>query len=270
MLALHHIGVRFGGLTALDDVSLRVDPGRTVGVIGPNGAGKTTLFDLLSGFTPPDAGQVLLGERDLTRASPSARARAGLGRSFQDARLFPSLTVEETIATACERWVKVRDPLSAAFRLPNAYDSERAVARRVGELVELLGLDRYRVSFASELSTGTRRVVDLACLLAHEPEVVLLDEPAAGIAQREVEALAPLIRRIRDETGASLVVVEHDIPLIESVADRLVAMDQGRVIATGAPRSVLTHPDVVASYLGTEGGAAVRRSGEITPQRRSP
>jgi ABC-type branched-subunit amino acid transport system ATPase component/branched-subunit amino acid ABC-type transport system permease component len=259
----------FDGVQAVEHVSIDVAPGEIVGVIGPNGAGKTTLFDLLSGFTPPDAGRVLLGERDLTRASPSARARAGLGRSFQDARLFPSLTVEETIATACERWVKVRDPLSAAFRLPNAYDSERAVARRVDELVELLGLDRYRTLFIGELSTGTRRVVDLACLLAHEPEVVLLDEPAAGIAQREVEALAPLIRRIRDETGASLVVVEHDIPLIESVADRLVAMDQGRVLATGDARSVLAHPDVVASYLGTEGGGAVRRSGEITPERPS-
>ena len=259
----------FGGVMAVDDVSLDVALGEIVGIIGPNGAGKTTFFDLLSGFTPPDAGRVLLGERDLTRASPSARARAGLGRSFQDARLFPSLTVTETIAVACERWVKVRDPLSAAFRLPNAYDSEQAVARRVDELVELLGLDRYRTSFARELSTGTRRVVDLACLLAHEPQVVLLDEPAAGIAQREVEALAPLIRRIRDETGASLVVVEHDIPLIESVADRLVAMDQGRVLTTGPPRSVLAHPDVVASYLGTEDGAAVRRSGELTPKRPS-
>ncbi len=262
-----HLSRAFGGVQAVDHVSIDVAPGEILGVIGPNGAGKTTLFDLLSGFTPPDSGRVLLGDRDLSRASPSARARAGLGRSFQDARLFPSLTVEETIATACERWVKVRDPLSAAFRLPNAYDSERAVARRVGELVELLGLDRYRASFVRELSTGTRRVVDLACLLAHEPEVVLLDEPAAGIAQREVEALAPLIRRIRDETGASLVVVEHDIPLVESVADRLVAMDQGRVLAVGAPRSVLSHPDVVASYLGTEGGAALRRSGQMTPDR---
>ncbi len=257
----------FGGVQAVADVSIEVAPGEILGVIGPNGAGKTTLFDLLSGFTPPESGRVLLGGRDLTRASPSARARAGLGRSFQDARLFPSLTVEETIATACERWVKVRDPLSAAFRLPNAYDSERAVARRVDELVDLLGLERYRASFVRELSTGTRRVVDLACLLAHEPEVVLLDEPAAGIAQREVEALAPLIRRIRDETGASLAVIEHDIPLIESVADRLVAMDQGRVLATGAPREVLSHPDVVASYLGTEGGAAVQRSGHMIPER---
>jgi branched-chain amino acid transport system ATP-binding protein len=252
--------VAFDGVAAVQDVSLAVRPGEIVGILGPNGAGKTTLFDLLSGFLPPGAGRVRLDGRDVTSASPSSRARAGLGRSFQDARLFPSLTVTETIAAACERWVQVKDPLSAAFHLPTAYDSERAVSRRVDELLELLGLGRYRASFVGELSTGTRRVVDLACLLAQEPSVVLLDEPAAGIAQREVEALAPLIRRVRDETGATLVVVEHDIPLIEAVSSRLVAMDQGRVVAEGPPGVVLTDARVVASYLGTERGA-VQRSG---------
>lgn len=164
------------------------------------------------------------------------------------------------MAAACERWVAVRDPLSAAFRLPNAQDSERAVHRRVGELLDLLGLGDQRSTFLGEPSTGTRRVVDLACLLAHEPEMVLLDEPAAGIAQREVEALAPLVRRVRDETGASLVVIEHDMPLIEAVADRLLAMDQGRVLLTGEPADVLADPAVVESYLGSE-EAAIRRSG---------
>ncbi len=257
--------VSFDGVAAVQDVSLAVRPGEIVGVLGPNGAGKTTLFDLLSGFLRPEAGRVRLAGRDITGASPSARARSGLGRSFQDARLFPSLTVTEAVAAACERWVRVPDPLSAAFHLPNAYDSERAVARRVDELLELLGLGRYRSSFVGELSTGTRRVVDLACLLAHEPSVVLLDEPAAGIAQREVEALAPLIRRVRDETGATLVVVEHDIPLIEAVSTRLVAMDQGRVVTEGPPPEVLADARVVASYLGTEEGA-VRRSGTRTQE----
>jgi branched-chain amino acid transport system ATP-binding protein len=246
---------------------LVVRSGEIVGIIGPNGAGKTTLFDLLSGFLRPEAGRVRLLGRDVTSSSPWARARAGLGRSFQDARLFPSLTVSEAIAAAYERWVRVQDPLSAAFHLPNAYDSERAVARRVDELIDLVGLGRFRASFVGELSTGTRRVVDLACLLAAEPSVVLLDEPAAGIAQREVEALAPLIRRVRDETGATLVVVEHDIPLIEAVSSRLVAMDQGRVVTEGRPADVLADPKVVASYLGTEEGA-VRRSGARTTEAR--
>ena len=251
--------VAFGGLRAVDDVSLTVAPGEIVGVIGPNGAGKTTLFDLLSGFVPPTGGQVVLAGRDVTHLRAAARARRGLGRSFQDARLFTSLTVEQTIAVAVERWVQVGDPLSAAFHLPNAYDSELKVRRRVGELVELLGLQPYRSLFVGELSTGTRRVVDLACLLAHRPSVVLLDEPASGIAQREVEALAPLIRRIRDEMGASVVLVEHDIPLVEEVADRMVAMDRGRILAVGTPAEVLSDPAVVSSYLG-DNDAAVNRS----------
>jgi ABC-type branched-subunit amino acid transport system ATPase component/branched-subunit amino acid ABC-type transport system permease component len=249
----------FGGVDAVQDVSLQVGRGEIVGLIGPNGAGKTTLFDVLSGFVPAQSGEVRLAGRDVTRARPSRRATAGLGRSFQDARLFPSLTVAEAIGTAHERWVRVRDPLSAAFRLPNAQSSERAVARRVDELVELLGLEAHRASFVGELSTGTRRVVDLACLLAHDPDVVLLDEPAAGIAQREVEALAPLVRRLRDEAGASLLVIEHDLPFVETISDRLVAMDQGRVIAAGAPAEVLEDATVTAAYLGAS-DTAVRRS----------
>jgi ABC-type branched-subunit amino acid transport system ATPase component len=254
------LSVSFGGVRAVDGVSLDVGAREIVGIIGPNGAGKTTLFDLLSGFVPAESGRVLLRGHDVTHRRAAARARRGLGRSFQDARLFASLTVEETIAAALERWVAVGDPLSAAFHLPNAVDSEYAVSRRVRELIELLGLGPYRSLFTGELSTGTRRIVDLACLLAHKPKAVLLDEPAAGIAQREIEQLPPLIRRIRDETQASLVIVEHDIPLVEAVADRLVAMDQGRVVATGPPDEVLADPAVLRSYLGDD-QAATGRSG---------
>jgi ABC-type branched-subunit amino acid transport system ATPase component/sugar phosphate permease len=265
-LSAEGLSVSFGGIQAVRDVSLEVAPGEIVGIIGPNGAGKTTLFDLLSGYEAPTAGRLWLGDRDVTGLSSPARARAGLGRSFQDARLFPALTVEEAIAVACERWVKVRDPLSAALRLPHAYDSEERVRRRVAELVELLGLGPHRSKQIRELSTGTRRVVDLACLLAHRPTVILLDEPSSGIAQREVEALAPLLGRIRDSTGASLLIVEHDIPLVRTVADRLVAMDQGRVIAEGPPQEVLAHPAVITAYLGPD-AVAVERStvGRATP-----
>ncbi|HEX6236146.1 MAG TPA: ATP-binding cassette domain-containing protein [Acidimicrobiales bacterium] len=258
------LSVRFGGVDAVRDVSVALEPHEILGVIGPNGAGKTTLFDALSGVVAPTAGRVVLGGHDVTGLRPPARARRGLGRSFQDARLFPSLTVDEAIAVACERWVEVGDPLSAALRLPNAIDSEWAVARRVDELVELLNLADYRSLFVRELSTGTRRVLDLACLLAHRPSVVLLDEPASGLAQREVEQLGPLIRRIRDETGASLVIVEHDIPLVAAVSNRLVAMDRGRVIAVGAPGEVLAEPAVVTAYLGSH-DATVQRSGAKVP-----
>jgi branched-chain amino acid transport system ATP-binding protein len=259
VLETRALSVAFGGIRAVDDVALAVHPGQVVGIIGPNGAGKTTLFDLISGYTRPDAGQVCLVGEDVSHRGPAARASRGLGRSFQDAALFSSLTVEESIAVACERWIAVRDPLSAALRLPHAYDSERKINARVGELVELLGLGAYRSKFVRELSTGTRRVVDLACLLAHRPAVILLDEPSSGIAQRETEALVPMLLRIREETGASLVVIEHDMPLVRSISDRMIAMDQGSVIAEGDPDSVLSAPQVIESYLGTS-AAAIERS----------
>lgn len=254
----------FGGIRAVDRATLHVAPGEILGIVGPNGAGKTTLFDLLSGFVPVDEGTITLSGLDVTGLDAAGRARRGLGRSFQDARMFPSLTVDEALAVSLERWVGSRSAIAAALHLPAAFDSEVAVRTRVAELVELLGLGAYRSKFVSELSTGTRRIVDLAGLLAHRPSVILLDEPSSGIAQREVEALAPLLERIRTETGASLIVIEHDMPLLRQVSDRLVAMDQGAVIATGRPDAVLADPLVVESYLGPD-ETAVNRSSHATP-----
>jgi len=245
------LSVSFGGITAVADVDLAVAPGEIVGLIGPNGAGKTTVFDLISGFTATDAGRVSIHGHDVSAAPPSARARAGLGRSFQDARLFPGLTVSETISVALERWIQAGDAISAAFRLPAHQLTEAAVAERVEELVDLFGLGAFRAKRIGELSTGSRRMVDLACVVAHAPTVVLLDEPTSGIAQREAEALAPVLLGLRDRLGASLLLVEHDISLVSSVADRLIALDQGTVVTSGPPATVLDHPDVVASYLGT-------------------
>ncbi len=260
VLSVTEVSASFGGIRAVDATSFDVWPCEIVGVIGPNGAGKTTVFDLISGFTPIDAGQIVLNGRNITSLTASGRAALGLGRSFQDARLFPELTVVDTLAIAQERFVASRSALVAALHLPMVVDSEQHVAMRVDELVELMGLGDHRNKFVRELSTGTRRVVDLACLVAHRPTVILLDEPTSGIAQREVEALAPVIRRLRDEMGASLVIVEHDIPFVSEVSDRLLALEQGQVIATGSPADVLAHPDVIESYLGTS-GAAIARSG---------
>jgi branched-chain amino acid transport system ATP-binding protein len=260
VLAVHDLAVSFGGIRAVNGATFDVWPHEVVGVIGPNGAGKTTVFDLISGFTPLDNGQIILNGHDITHLTSAGRASRGLGRSFQDARLFPELTVDETLAIAQERFIGSRSVLAAALHLPMVVESEQQVAMRIDELVELMGLGEYRHKFVRELSTGTRRVVDLACLVAHRPAVILLDEPTSGIAQREVEALAPVIRRLRDEMGASLVIVEHDIPFVSEVSDRLLALQQGQVIATGPPADVLAHPDVVESYLGTS-GAAITRSG---------
>ena len=254
----------FGGIRAVNDVSFSVAEREIVGIIGPNGAGKTTLFDLISGFTATSAGRVALGTLDITPLSAAQRAGAGLGRSFQDAKLFPEMTVAETLAVATERFVESRSVFAAMLRLPQAFDTKRHVAIRVDELLELMGLGDYRNSFVRELSTGTRRVVDLACQVAHRPSVILLDEPSSGIAQREVEALSPLLLRLRNEMGASVLVIEHDMPLISSISDRLIALDQGAVLVIGSPADVLDHPQVIESYLGTS-TAAISRSGRQQP-----
>ncbi|MFN8018773.1 MAG: ATP-binding cassette domain-containing protein [Acidimicrobiales bacterium] len=258
-LAVDGLSVTFGGIAAVDQVTFSVAPGEIVGLIGPNGAGKTTVFDLICGFTSADAGRVRLHGVDLTSAAPSTRARAGLGRSFQDARLFGGLTVAETISVALERWIQVGDPVSAACRLPAMQLTEAAVAERVDELVDVFGLGAFREKRLAELSTGSRRMVDLACVVAHQPAVILLDEPTSGIAQREAEALGPVLLGLRERLGASLLVIEHDIALVSAVADRLVALDQGRLVAEGPAAEVLDHPQVVAAYLGV-GDAARNRS----------
>jgi ABC-type branched-subunit amino acid transport system ATPase component/MFS family permease len=264
-LRIEGVGKRFGGRAVLADVTVGIRAGEIVGFIGPNGAGKTTLFDIVSGYLAADTGRVVLvderGDHDLTALSAHRRAWRGLGRSFQDGRLFPQLSVAETIALALERQVQVRDPIAAALHLPAVTASERRIRRRVEELLELLGIGDFRDKLVRELSTGSRRVVDLACLLAHEPSVLLLDEPSTGIAQREAEALGPLLERVRDETGASLLLVEHDLPLLLRTADRLVALDLGVVIADGAPGEVVLDDAVVASYIGTTAAAA--RSGSF-------
>ena len=170
------------------------------------------------------------------------------------------MSVSETMKIALERKVEVRDPFAAAIWLPAVKHSEAKLQHRVDELIELTGVGDFRDKLIRELSTGSRRIVDLACVLAHEPSVLLLDEPSSGIAQREAEALGPLLLRIRAETGTSLLVIEHDVPLLLSITDRLIAMDLGEIVADGAPTVVVNDPRVVASYLGTS-GVAVARSG---------
>ncbi len=244
------VSVAFGGITALDEVTLRAGAGEVVGIIGPNGAGKTTLFDVISGFTRARSGRVALNGGDVTGLSAAGRARRGLGRSFQDSRLFTALSVRDTLAVALERFIDIGDPLNAALRLPAMVDTEAAVAARAEELIELFGLERFADKFVSELSTGTRRLVDLAAVVAHAPSVVLLDEPSSGVAQREVEAMAELLRNVQRRLGATLVVVEHDIAFVSALADRLVALDRGRVVAEGEPAEVLDRAVVVEAFLG--------------------
>jgi ABC-type branched-subunit amino acid transport system ATPase component/ABC-type branched-subunit amino acid transport system permease subunit len=260
-LAVSELAVAFGGIRAVEDVSFDVREGEIVGIIGPNGAGKTTVFDLISGFVAPTSGSIRFDGKDVTELGSDMRARLGLGRSFQDARLFPSMTVRQAIATALERHVKVADPIAAFVLSPAVRISERSIRSEVDRLIELLNLEAFADKFVGELSTGTRRIVDIACSLAHDPKVLLLDEPSSGLAQRETEALGPVMLDVREKTGAALVVIEHDIPLVTAVSDELIALELGTVIARGAPRSVIDHPAVIEGYLGTS-QAAIKRSGK--------
>ena len=251
----------FGGVQALRGATFELRAGETLGIIGPNGAGKTTLFDVISGFVPPTAGTVeLLGE-DITDLSPERRALLGLGRSFQDARLFPALTVEEVLLVTLDRHHQAKSFGSTAFGLPKARRAEAVLRRRAERLMMLLGITDLRDKFVRELSTGSRRLVDLACVLAGDPDVLLLDEPSSGIAQKETEELPALLDRIKFETGCALLIIEHDMQLISAVSDELLAMELGRVVLRGAPADVLHDPRVVAAYLGTD-SATIHRSGQ--------
>ncbi len=260
VLEADSLAVSFGGIRAVREVSFVLREGEILGLIGPNGAGKTTVFDLLSGFLTPTSGRVRFLGEDVTGWSPDARARRGLGRSFQDARIFPSLTVAENIALSLERHLAVHDHLASALGLPAVRELEDDIAWTVADLVELMQLGAFRDKFVSELSTGSRRVVDLAMAIAHDPTVLVLDEPSSGIAQRETEALGPLLERIRTETGCAMLVIEHDMPLITTLSDRLIALELGAVLAEGLPAEVIADPRVVSSYLGGD-GATVQRSG---------
>jgi branched-chain amino acid transport system ATP-binding protein len=252
----------FGGIRAVDDLSFVLREGEALGVIGPNGSGKTTLFDLISGYQTADAGAVIYDGVDVTAWSPEQRARRKLVRRFQDARMFGSLTVYETILVSLEQRVEVRSTFLSAFGAPQARRAERRLRLRADRLIELLELGSFRDKFVSELSTGLRRIVDLACVLAAEPRVLLLDEPSSGIAQAEAEGLGPLLSRVRFETGCSMLIVEHDMPLISAVSDELLALELGAFVARGTPEEVLNDERVIGSYLGTS-EAALRRSGSL-------
>jgi branched-chain amino acid transport system ATP-binding protein len=260
ILEVRGVAKRFGGVAALHDVDLTLDDGRILGIIGPNGSGKTTLFDIISGYQQPDKGSIVFDGQDVTAWSAEQRARQGLVRRFQDARLFPSMTVSEVLLVALDERLSSRGLVSAAARLPKARRSERVAARRVDALIDQMGLGPYRAKVVRELSTGIRRIVDITWVLATEPKVLLLDEPSSGVAQSEAEALIPLLLRVRRETGCSMLLIEHDIPVISAVADELVAMAAGEVVTRGLAEVVLDDERVVEAFLGTS-EAAVRRSG---------
>jgi ABC-type branched-subunit amino acid transport system ATPase component/ABC-type branched-subunit amino acid transport system permease subunit len=263
-LAVRELSVAFGGVRANDAVDLYATTGEIVGLIGTNGAGKTTLMNAISGFVTPDAGQIKLFGEDVTRMGPHQRAEFGVARVFQDARLYQGLTVRETIATALEATAHSRF-VGSLLLLPGSLVAEDVKDIRVEEIAAALGLTDHIDRLTATLSIGTRRVVEIACAVAAEPRLILLDEPTAGIAQREAEAFGPVIRQLRDALGATVLIIEHDIPLVMSICDRVYAMSSGAVIAEGSPETVRNDPRVVAAYLGTD-ERAVQRSLSVAPE----
>jgi ABC-type branched-subunit amino acid transport system ATPase component len=260
-LAVDGLTVHFGGVHALNGVTFRAEPGEIVGLIGANGSGKTTTLDVISGLVAPQAGTVRLDGIDLVEYLPEERLGVGMVRSFQDCRLFPELTVLDVLLLSEDARSEVA-VFSTTLRLPWARRAERRKQEAVDQVITAFGLERFRHHRTAELSTGTRRVVDLASIVLARPRLLLLDEPTAGIAQREAEAFVPLLRRLHQVADTTIVLVEHDVPLVFELCSTVVVMELGRVVASGPPEEVRADPKALAAYLGAS-DEALMASGPI-------
>jgi branched-chain amino acid transport system ATP-binding protein len=254
LLSVRGLTLRFGNVTALDGLAFDVAPAEIVAVIGPNGAGKTTLFDCLSRLATPDAGEVAFMGHALL-AEPAHRvAHLGIGRTFQQGALFERLSVADNLRLGLDGRHASRGLVSAALRPARWRDAEAMVDARVAHLMTLFALAPYAERMPPELPVPIRRRVEIARAMAPGPKLLLLDEPAAGMTASEVADLRTLLRDIRAREGTAMLLVEHNVPFVMSVADRVIAIDCGRRIAEGPPSVMARHPDVVRAYLGTEIG----------------
>ena len=258
-LAVEQVSIAFGGVLALDGVDLQVKPAEIRGIIGPNGAGKTTLLNVICGLSRPDRGSVRLDGRELTGLKPSAIARLGLGRTFQSSQLFKGLTVLENMLAGLH--LHTRSGLLASALATRAMrEEERELAHRARQALEFVGFAHFADRPGSALSFGQSRIVEIARTLIHEPKVVLLDEPAVGLSINRIAEFDALLRRIRDERGVTLVMIEHVIRLVMDVSDQVTVLNSGRVIAEGRPAAIREDAAVIEAYLGRGYGAKRRAS----------
>jgi branched-chain amino acid transport system ATP-binding protein len=269
LCSLRDVTVRFGGVTALEDVSLELLGGELVALIGPNGAGKTTLFNVVSGIQRPNAGAVIFDQRPINDLDPTARARLGIGRTFQTPQAFGSLTVLENLLLPA--WLpRYGGVLPDLLPLPGAGRARRAARERARGIADFLGIADTLERLPGELSLGRRRLVELGRALAAEPKLLLLDEPASGLDAAETERFAALLLRVRDVFRLTLLLVEHDMQLVLSVADYVYVLNFGKLLAQGEPQAVVSNPAVIAAYLGgasgADDGATPEASGIVSPQ----
>ncbi|MET0968162.1 MAG: ABC transporter ATP-binding protein [Tardiphaga sp.] len=248
VLRVDHVAVHFGGLVAIADMNFHVAEGEIVSLIGPNGAGKTTAFNVMTGFLAPTKGAVTFRGTDLSGRKPHAIADLGLIRTFQRTSVFPNDTVYDNVLMGLHRQGKV-GLAAAILGLPRARALEKAQRARAAELVQWIGLEARANDLAGSLSYGEQRLVGVALALAAQPTMLLLDEPVSGMNASETHTFVQLIRSLRDR-GVTILLVEHDMPMVMSVSDRIVVLNYGRIIAEGPPDEIRNNPAVIEAYLG--------------------
>lgn len=250
VLEVKNLSISFGGLKAVQDVSFILKRGELLGLIGPNGAGKTTLFNMLSGVYTPTSGEIILDGNKINGLSPDKLSKLGVARTFQNIRLFDNLTVLDNVKLAMNQYMQY-GLLSGIFRFPKYWKEESYATDKAREILKLLNLDKYFRAFAGSLPYGAQRKLEIARAMATKPKLILLDEPAAGMNESETSELMDSINIIREKTGVSILLIEHDMNLVLGISERLIVLDYGKILAEGDPKVVINNEEVVKAYLGS-------------------